>query len=312
MKPITEKLILMLFYCTFTGVAAAFTITIDGDDGTAGENVRSSNCQQSNEESFTSDSGGTFYTDAESYSGGKALELNIKKGSLGFGELGGIINFPDCAHVGGKKLVKGDEIWVRLRIKFPNGFEFNQTGKNKFLRLRTFHVEGSTKVSEGYNDLYIDGPPGTELWKPGGYAPFQFIFEGAQNWYRMNSDFFTMGKWNTIEYYIRLDDKTGPEGGNSMVRVWLDGNLIGETNERRTLGRADSFIESLYLFTYWNNVGAHISQKFWVDDLKITSDTPLTHDTQGNPFIGLGVPRTNPACGVKMDGKLIEPQSECK
>ncbi len=290
MKHFTKKIFLTLFFCIINGGAAAFTISINGDDGVHGENVRSSTCQQSNEESFTSDSGGTFYTNAESYSGGKSIELNITEGSLGFGELGGIINFPNCAHVGGKRLVKGDEIWVRLRIKFPNNFEFNQNGRNKFLRLRTFHFEGATKVSEGYNDLYIDGPPGTELSKPGGYAPFQFIFEGAQNWYRMNSDFFAMGKWNTIEYYIRLDEKTGPEGGNSMVRVWLDGNLIGETDERRTLQRADSFIESLYLFTYWDNNGAHISQKLWIDDLEITTDTPSTQDLNGNPFVGIGDP----------------------
>ncbi|HED39173.1 MAG TPA: hypothetical protein ENJ13_01935 [Chromatiales bacterium] len=309
MQHFTKKFLLMTLFYAITGGASAFTITIDGDDGTPGENVRSSNCQQSNEESFTSDSGGTFYTTEESYSGGKSLELNITKGSLGFGQLGGIINFPDCAHVGGKRLVKGDEIWVRLRIKFPSGFEFNQNGRNKFLRLRTFHLDGATKVSEGYNDLYIDGPPGTELWKPGGYAPFQFIFEGAQKWYRINSDFFTMGKWNTIEYHLRLDDKTGPEGGNSMVRVWLNGNLIGETDERRTLQRADSFIESLYLFTYWDNEGAHISQKLWIDDLKITTDTPLTKDLNGNPFIGPGDP---PPCPPKfgLDNQLEE--TECK
>jgi len=309
MKHFTKKLFLTLFFCAISGGAAAFTISINGDEGTVGQNVVSKDCQQANESSFTSDSGGTFYTDTESYMGGKSLELNIKQGSLGFGSLGGIINFPSCTHTGGKRLIKGDEIWVRLRIKFPNNFEFNQNGRNKFLRLRTFHLDGIKKVSEGYNDLYIDGPPGTELGKPGGYAPFQYIFEGAQKWYRMNSDFFTMGKWNTIEYYLHLDEKTGPEGGNSMVRVWLNGNLIGETSERRTLQRADSFIESLYLFTYWDNDGAHISQKFWVDDLKITTDTPLTQDLNGNPFVGLGNPLPcPPPFGLKDQPK----ESECK
>ncbi len=289
MKHFTKKIFLTLFFCAVHGGAAAFTISINGDSGIHGENVKSSNCQQSNEESFTSDSGGTFYTTAESYSGGKGLELNIAKGSLGFGSLGGIINFNKCTHVSAGPVVKGQEIWVRIRVKFPRNFEFNQKGRNKFLRLRTYHMDGGTKVSEGYNDLYLDGPPGSSNWN-GGYSPLQYIFEGAQQWYRAGGDTIPLGKWNTIEYYLRLDDKKASEGGNSMLRIWLNGTLVGETNERNTLVRSDSFIDSLYLFTYWDNDGAHISQKFWVDDLKITTDTPLTQDIDGNPFIGLGDP----------------------
>lgn len=175
---------------------------------------------------------------------------------------------------------------MRLRLKFPNGFEFNKNGRNKFLRLRTFHGD---RISEGYNDLYIDATPGTDNWD-GGYAPYQFIFEGAQQWYRAGKaeDFFQLGKWNTIEYQIRLDDKKKSQGGNSLVRIWYNGKLVGETTERQTLQRPDSYVESLYLFTYWDNNGAHKSQKLYVDDLVVTSDKPSSRDANGNPFIGVG------------------------
>lgn len=286
----------IVFFSFLIGViplsAQGFTISISGDDGVVGQQVRSADCQQSNEESFTSDSGGTFYTDLESYSGGKSLELNIQQGSTGFGSLGGIIDFNKCTHVSGQKLVKGDEIWIRLRIKFPNNFEFNLNGRNKFLRLRTFHDEGASAVSEGYNDLYINSPPGVS--GGGGNGPFQYIFEGfvGPAWHNMGDysagdEFPALGEWHTIEFYLRLDDQKGTEGGDSMVRTWLNGELLGETNNRNTLVTPESYIKSLYLFTYWDNDGAHITQKFWIDDLIITSIEPLATDSNGNPFIGV-------------------------
>jgi len=278
----------------FTGPLFAFTISISGNDGIVGQQVISSNGEQSGEQSFISDSGGTFYTDEESYSEGKSLEMNIQQGSTGFGSFGGIMEFPSYTEIGGERLVKGDEIWVRLRIKFPGDFEFNQNGRNKFLRLRTF---SGTGVHEGYNDLYLNHPPGVSTWPPddngAANGPLQYIFEGEQQWYNMGDysagdQFPALGEWHTIEYYLRLDDQKGTEGGNSMVRAWLNGELLGETNARNTLSTPESYIESLYLFTFWDNDGAHKTQKLWVDDIIVTSDTPSDLDAQGNPFVGLG------------------------
>jgi len=289
------RLFVMLLVCGFTGPLRGnegFTISISGNEGTVGEQVISSTGEQSGEQSFISDSSGTFYTDEESFSGGKSLEMNIMEGFRGFGSFGGIMEFPSYTEIGGQRLVKGDEIWVRLRIKFPSDFEFNQNGRNKFLRLRTFNGEGASKVSEGYNDLYLNAPPGVSA---GGNAPFQYIFEGAQKWYNMGEygeageggQFPALGEWHTIEYYLRLDDQKGTEGGNSMVRTWVNGELIGETNDRNTLVTPTSYIESLYMFTFWDDDGAHRTQKLWVDDIIVTSDTPLARDAQGNPFVGL-------------------------
>lgn len=266
--------------------AHAFTLKISGDQGVPGERVQSQTCELAGEDAFTSSAGGTYYTKEQVYSGAGALELNIMEGQKGFGTLGGILRFANCAHAGGRNVVKGEGIWVRLRIKFPVGFEFNQNGRNKFLRLRTFHEDAGVKVSEGYNDLYLDAPPGVD--SKYGYTPFDFIFEGAQRWYYGGKDFLKLGEWNTIEYYIRLDDKSALEGGESLVRIWHNGVLVGETRERNTLTRPDSYVESLYLFTYWDNEGAHITQKFWVDDIVLTTDEPAARDAAGNPYVGLG------------------------
>ena len=74
----------------------------------------------------------------------------------------------------------------------------------------------------------------------------------------------------------------------ARVRVWVDGELIGDITDRRTLNREDSFLESFNFFTYWDNDGAHQTQSFYADDLTITSETPLDVDEHGNPFIGMG------------------------
>lgn len=262
-----------------TNSSSAFTLSITGDDATVGEKPQSSTCGMFGENAFTSDAGNTRYTDEKAYSGGRGLKLTIEEGSKGFGSLGGIIDFPRCDSFGGRVLKKGDEVWVRVHVFFPSDFEFNQNGRNKFLRLRTFDSSGN---SEGYNDLYFDGMLDT--------TTYDYIFEGLQRWYAMGDrdDLFPLGQWRTVEYYLKLDDKTEDEGGDARLRVWIDGQLIGDTGSRANLLTPDSYIESLYFFTYWDNDGAHLTQSFYVDDLIVTSDTPDNVDSNGFPFIGVG------------------------
>ncbi len=286
------KLTLLLILVSFIRFDAfAGTLEMTFDSGVSGESIQSGDCIKYGEPVFTSTAGRTFYTEAESFGIGKSAELNVVQGSNGFGTLGGVINFPSCSNFDdlAGKITKGQEIWVSVRLKFPADFEFNQNGRNKFLRLRAFHDVDGSPVSEGYNDLYINGPSGL------GEQPFHYIFEGAQQWYFAGepNDFFKLGYWNTIEFYLKLDNVKGSEGGESMVRVWIDGRLIGETNDRNILVYADSYISSLYFFTYWDNEGTHMDQKFWADDLTITTETPADRDQYGNPMIGVGLLFTN-------------------
>lgn len=294
MKSVTSRFMLIVFISLTAEACFGFTLTMSGDEGVPGTTVWSPTCQLANESAFTGDSSKTYIVDTESYSGGKSIELNVTEGQTGFGSFGGTILFNKCTHAGGRNLVKGDEIWLRMRIKFPTDYELTGEGRNKFIRFRTFYMDGNTKKSAGYNDLYLDAPPGTDNNNPGGYAPFQFIYEGAQHWFRMPGDWMTMGQWNTIEFYLKLDDETASQGGTPWVRVWLNGDLFAETNERNTLYTPDTFVESLYLFTYFGNDGAPKTQSLWIDDFVLTTDEPLARDEHGNPFIGMGIAPPNP------------------
>ncbi|MDA8978082.1 hypothetical protein N9H21_02065 [bacterium] len=60
--------LLPVLLATFVSTPAsyAFTLSISGDDGNPGEMVKNSECAQSGEASFTSDSSGTFYSNQQS------------------------------------------------------------------------------------------------------------------------------------------------------------------------------------------------------------------------------------------------------
>lgn len=268
----------------------AFTLKMSGDGGEVGQKAESGTCQIGEEAAFTGIAGDTVYTDEKAYSGSRSLKMTVQEGSTGFGSLGGAIRFTNCTHVEGRNLVKGDELWIRTRLWFPEDFEFHTEGRNKFFRFRAHHLDefGSEK-SEGYNDLYINGHP-----EETNFTPFHFIFEGSPEWYKMGSidTYFDLGSWNTVEMYLKLDNLKESEGGDARVRVWFDGELIGDTGERRTLKQTDSYLKWFYLFTWWGNSGAHKTQSFYVDDLMLTTDQPMAVDSEGNRYIGLGEPQT--------------------
>jgi hypothetical protein len=274
-----------LTLCGVSLTAHSFTLEITGKEAISGEQASSPSCERFGEAAFTGAAGNTLFTDTNHFSHGTGLQLTIEEGMQGFGSLGGIIDFSTCKDMGSRILRKGDEIWIRARFNFPVGFEFNQIGRNKFMRLRTFRDIDGRKVHEGYNDLYIDGQDEEHLRSP---ARFHFIFEGEQRWASIGTteDFFDFGNWTTIEYYLKFDDVPASEGGQARVMVWLDGHLIGETDERKTLRYSESYVEALYFFTWWGNDGSHKTQSFYVDDLVITSETPAERDAFGNPYIG--------------------------
>jgi len=195
----------LLIFMVFSNNAFAFTVKISGEGGEIGQRAESQDCRASGEEAFTGLAGQTVYTNEEFYSGNRAIKMTINEGEKGFGTFGGSIVFDNCEHVDGKNLRKGDEIWVRTRLFFPEGFRFNQ-GRNKFIRLRTYNEFNGETVSEGYNDLYINGHPEQE-----NFRPFWFIFEGEQNWFGAGTleDYFEFGKWTTVEFYLKLECGVG-------------------------------------------------------------------------------------------------------
>ena len=262
----------------------AMVFSLSGNSAEVGKKAESVNGALYGEQCFTSDAGGTYFSNEQAYSGDISLKTTVPEGSTGFGSLGGVVNFTKLEN--GRELVKGDEIWIRVRLYIPSDYQFN-SGRSKFIRFRTGHEdEDGNKISDGYDDLYLDGS--TPLDDPD-YEPYWFIYEGAQRWYRMGKkiDWVGRDRWRTIELHLKFDDKTESEGGKSLVRVWVDGKLVGETKERRTLKHSYDTVYALYFFTYYGNETSPKEQSFYFDDLYFTTKKPDHSDEHGNPCIGI-------------------------
>jgi len=211
-----------------TGHAAepSWTVKFDFNDGTVGQMVPGLGA-----------AGRTRFTTEQSFEGGKAVSLEARRGRESFGRWGGTVKFP-------ARLRKGDEIWWRVRTFWPKGMDYSANPRLKFLRVHTCTPQGKNR---GYNDIYINAP--------GSKIPFQFIYEGAHKWKPVSgaADAIVPDKWETYEYYLKLDDKSVADGGKARVRFWKDGKLLKDVTDRKTLKDPKDYANAAFLFTYWNS-----------------------------------------------------------
>jgi hypothetical protein len=255
-------------------LARAFTIDMNFENGVPGTTVEG-NCTPGQGQ-FTRAAGGTFYTAGDAFGFGQSAELNIEAGSRGVGTWGGIVAFESC---GGRKLVKGDEIWIRLRTRFPADFDFTANPHLLFLRLPT---AADREDERGSNDIYI--PSGKN-----GHV-FEFVRRGDEQWVYFGNigDRIVPGLWETYEWYVKLSDTARddePDTG-AVMRFWKNDNLLVEITDKPTLATPDSRLAEFHLFTYWPG-GSPRTQKMYVDDLRITTDVP-DGGTEEQPQIGIG------------------------
>ena len=204
----------------------SWTLVYDFNDGAVGEKVARLDA-----------GGGTRYTAEQSYEGGKGAVLSAKRGRENYGRWGGRVVFPE-------RLRKGDEIWWRVRTRWPKGMDYSANPRLKFLRIHTCSAAGK---NHGYNDIYIN-PPGSKV-------PFQFIYEGGQKWTKLGgaAEAIVPDVWETYEYYVKLDDVAVADGGSARVRFWKNGKLVRDITDRKTLKTHDDYADSALLFTYWNS-----------------------------------------------------------
>lgn len=216
------------------------------------------------------------------FMGSLGCKLSISEGQEGFGLWGGIFRHP-------APLVRGDEIWIRVRTYIPKGFDYDVVptagAKLKFLRIHTGNPDGT---NIGYNDWYLV----SRAYDP----PFGFIYEGELKWHMFGAtdDRIKFDQWETFEYYVKLDTVPAYQGGQGRVRAWKDGRLIADITDRQTLKTADARSGRTHLFTYWNG-SAPKTQEMFVDDIIVTTDRPNAADTAGNPYIGTSYNVTAPA-----------------
>lgn len=245
-----------------SGQANAWTIDQDFDDESPGAVCGGWDSSQS-----------VVSTDRAA-SGTKSCKQVISKGDTGFGVWGGILTLP-------ARLTKGGEFWVRVRTFMPIGFNYNSSAEGAHLKFLRLHTMSPSQSNQGYNDWYIN-PKGDP-------SPHKFIFEGEQVWSYVSdpSTAPVLGVWETYEMYVKLDSVPKSRGGTAVVRFWKNGELIGEFPDRQTLVGTDSYADRFHFFTYWNG-GSPQTQQMYMDDVVLTSETPSSRDSAGNPYIGVG------------------------
>jgi hypothetical protein len=262
-KHFIKNIVAGMAICSFTAPVFAWTVNMNFDNSLLGSVG-----------GFTDAAGLTKVTSALAYSGSKSAELNITAGCYCYGTWGGLIAHPTL-------LKKGDQVWFRVRTYMPIGFNYDSSGEGSHLKFLRIHTQSALGSNEGYNDWYIN-PKGSA-------TSHKFIFEGEQVWDQFASSAYApvLGKWETYEFYVKLDNVSVSNGGTARVRVWKDGVLLKDITNRKTLASATSVSDRTHLFTYWNG-GSPATQKMYVDDIVLTSDTPAGRDAKGNPYVGAG------------------------
>lgn len=259
---------LLLFFVLATPVES-WTVSFDFESGTDGEFCG------------LESGGSSIISSVQSYGGTKSCQFSIGEGKTGFGQWGGGITYPE-------NLNRGDELWLRLNTYFPDGFDYNSYGEGLRLKFLRFHTASANGANEGYNDWYITGA------HPGDSTPFKWIYEGEQRWVDVgnNTDKIRRRAWETYEMYVRFDNVSVADGGMATIRLWKNGRLIADINNRKTLSASTTISDYTYIFTYWNG-GSPKTQSMYVDNIILTSDRPTRQDSSGNFFIG--PPSTPPA-----------------
>jgi hypothetical protein len=237
---------------------------------------------------------GTKTSNTQAYGGrGRSAALSITGGTSGWGQFGGIMTYPS-------PIKEGGEIWWRIRTFMPASYDYSSsTFALKFMRVHT-RAAGS-KANNGFLDLYI---------KPSGQMMFQSevghehspgvwwgqdnqMFSAQSNGLERLNPVVALNGWETYEVYTKFSSVPG----SGIYRVWKNGVLVYENLTWNTFKSPDdpntssdsipSESEAAYLFTYWNG-NAPQTQTMYVDDLVVTNETPVTKDSSGNRYIGMG------------------------
>lgn len=247
---------------------------MDFEDGAPGEKVMGGCNAAGNQYRFTGDANKTVHHDNDAFGFGQSAQLSIDKGTSGFGSFGGILKLDKCV---GEELREGDEVWIRLRMKFPYDWKFTSGERLKFIRLRAYSPAGEAMT---YNDFQLSHPDG-----PGNtFYPFHFIpeFDAEGGWALMGepSQYINFGVWETYEVYFKINHITADQDPVNGARVvaWKNGKLIGEVTNKQTLPGSGHTIRDFYLFTHWNGHqgkgDAPQNQSLLIDDLRITNERP--------------------------------------
>jgi hypothetical protein len=92
-----------------------------------------------------------------------------------------------------------------------------------------------------------------------------------------------------FEFYIKVHSNAG----TGVLRLWENGVLIAERNEK-TISSSGNSINEIRIAGYWNDPGVPQTQDFWMDNVVVynsaAGDIPGNFDAAGNRYIGTGTP----------------------
>jgi hypothetical protein len=200
----------------------------------------------------------------------------------------------------GSDLHEGDELWVRVKVYPPTGFDWTAQPIVKVLRTAQAKPDGSS--SGGYNSILATNPNnyGCE-----GTQKYGYMVTGQENQDSQNPPpicqnrnlgdggaFFTPGQWSCIELYIKVSATDG------MTRAWHNGVLRNEyayptIPSGGYLPKSSTSDWMVHHLLGWWNGGASKDQSIYFDDFQVTDEQPSSVDNAGNHMIGCGV---SPTC----------------
>lgn len=228
------------------GIVAAGGRHYDFEGGTNGQSVTSAY------PTINGATDGTISTE-EAAHGTKSFKTFIDPKDGGYGSYGGILGEVNPKH---PFMLQGGEVWVRWYSFKPQSWENECDPYMKHMRIST--VTSSGDNSGGYSDMYLNG------------HQHRWITETDQDWwedpwYKASSAFnLRKGVWECYELYTRMGHTPTKDGGNGLMRFWVNGVLAIETGNRRTMkdagGRSDRVLWHTW-HQYNNGQGGGATQR---------------------------------------------------
>ncbi|NTW27293.1 MAG: hypothetical protein HGA36_03145 [Candidatus Moranbacteria bacterium] len=195
----------------------------------------------------------------------------------------------------GGDLHEGDELWARVFIYVPIGFDWTAIPITKLLRIAPARADGTEWA---YHSILATNK---NNYGCGSETTFGFMVTGSENnssqspppicQNRNTGDggaYMTSGQWNSIELYIKVS------AINGVIRAWHNGILRNEyfyptipSDGYIPWNRTTSWTQH-HLLGWWNG-GPSKNQDIYFDDLVLTNEVPASRDIESNPMIGANI-----------------------
>src|SRR5581483_6465878 len=203
--------------------ASAWTTNVSCQGGTTGTQVAQGGAGQ-----WTNAFAQTVYSTSVVPSGAsQSCQMGVTAGTDGWDQWGGIYSFP--THLG-----PGANLWIRLALYVPVGFNYTANPMLKFMRV---HTASPSAANNGYNDLYII-PSGGTIWdhtlSKDVATPFAYYYESQGNVRGVGStaNKIAYGQWETYEIHYTMDTKPKNQGGLGEVKIWKNNVLLADLTDQ--------------------------------------------------------------------------------